>query len=94
MNEDLTPKQIADDEATIARLGHGDRWLRAVSDMPGPRPYDRRIPPRNPAGRSCNEFVLGVATVVTVFVMALAGCGPANLNNPPLTPIPAPAVTR
>lgn len=64
------------------------------SDMPQPRPYDRRIPDRNPMGRPCSETLAGCLVGLIVVACAVSGCGPVDTNNMPLTPVPAPAVTR
>jgi hypothetical protein len=64
------------------------------SDMPVPRPYDHRIPERNPMGRRCFEQLAGWLTGVVIVACSVSGCGPVDLNNAPLTPVPAPAVTR
>lgn len=70
--------------------------------MPQPRPYDRRIPDRNPLGRRCRDRAAAFATVVTVVACGFSGCSvehPISRPAPPVmaattVAVPVPAVTR
>lgn len=43
-----------------------------MSDMPRPRPYDRRIPARHPAGRSCFLRLAGAGAIAVALVKVVA----------------------
>lgn len=91
--KDLTPDQIAADEAVIA-AAHRSLVYRNPGTPVVARLESPHFPPRHPGGRSCASG--GARLVLGVVCLALmVACGPRfqpSYTHLPLTPVTTPAM--